>query len=109
MPRFGTLTALDLKHEGKVIWQAKTPQPLVGGVVATKGGLVFTGEGNGAFDAYDARSGTLLWHFNCGAGVNAPPITYAIAGRQYVAVAAGGSAIWGYPQGDALMVCALPQ
>ena len=108
VPRFGTLTALDLAHEGKILWQAKTPQPLVGGVVATAGGLVFTGEGSGDFDAFEAKSGKLLWHFNCGAGVNAPPITYAIDGKQYVAVAAGGSLIWGYPVGDALMVFALP-
>ena len=109
VPRFGTLTALDLQHEGKIIWQVKTPQPLVGGVVATAGRLVFTGEGNGAFDAFDAADGKLLWHFNCGAGVNAPPITYAVDGKQYVAVAAGGSAIWGYPQGDALMVFGLAE
>ena len=107
VPRFGTLTALDLQHDGKIIWQAKTPQPLIGGVVATAGGLVFTGEGSGAFDAYDAASGKLLWQFNCGAGVNAPPMTYAIDGKQYVAVAAGGSSIWGYPQGDALVVFGL--
>lgn len=109
VPTFGTLTALDLAHEGKIVWQVRTPQPLVGGVVATAGGLVFTGEGDGDFDAFDAASGRKLWTFNCGAGVNAPPITYAIEGRQYVAVAAGGSKIWGYPQGDALMVFALPQ
>ncbi len=109
VPRFGTLTALDLRHEGKILWQVKTPQPLVGGVVATAGGLVFTGEGGGDFDAYEAATGRKLWRFACGAGVNAPPITYAVDGRQYVAVAAGGSAIWGYPQGDALMVFALPE
>ena len=107
VPRFGTLTALDLQHAGRILWQAKTPQPLVGGVVATAGGLVFTGEGNGEFDAYEAAAGKLIWHFNCGAGVNAPPITYAIDGKQYVAVAAGGSSIWGYPQGDALVVFGL--
>jgi PQQ-dependent dehydrogenase (methanol/ethanol family) len=105
---FGTLTALDLRHDGKILWQAKTPQPLVGGVLATSGGLVFTGEGNGEFDAFDSKTGELVWHFNCGAGVNAPPITYAIDGKQYVAVAAGGSAIWAYPQGDAVVVFGLP-
>ena len=109
VPRFGTLTALDLQHAGKIVWQAKTPEPLIGGVVATAGNLVFTGEGNGAFDAYASETGKLLWQFNCGAGVNAPPITYAIDGKQYVAVAAGGSAIWGYPQGDALIVFGLPE
>jgi glucose dehydrogenase len=40
--------------------------------------------------------------------VNAPPITYAINGKQYVAVAAGGSSIWGFPSGDALVVFGLP-
>ena len=109
VPRFGTLTALDLAHGGSILWQAKTPRPLVGGTLATAGGLVFTGEGNGDFDAFDAATGAKLWRFACGAGVNAPPITYAVEGRQYVAVAAGGSAIWGYPQGDALMVFALPE
>jgi glucose dehydrogenase len=107
-PTWGTLTALDLKHEGKILWQHKTPQPLVGGVVATAGGLVFTGEGNGQFDAFDTASGAKLWSFNCGAGVNAPPVTYAIDGKQYVVVAAGGSAIWGYPQGDAVIAFGLP-
>ena len=108
VPNWGTLTALDLQHSGKIIWQAKTPKPLVGGVLATAGGLVFTGEGNGNFDAFDSKNGRLLWHFNCGAGVNAPPISYSIDDKQYVAVAAGGSAIWGYPQGDALIVFGLP-
>ena len=107
-PTSGTLTALDLAHAGKILWQHVTPQPLVGGVVATAGGLVFTGEGDGQFDAFDAKSGSMLWSFTCGAGVNAPPITYAVDGKQYVAVAAGGSAIWGYPQGDALIVFGLP-
>ena len=65
--------------------------------------------GDGKFDAFDAASGKELWHFACGAGVNAPPITYSVDGKQYVAVAAGGSAIWGYPQGDALIVFALPE
>ncbi|PNG26413.1 pyrroloquinoline quinone-dependent dehydrogenase [Methylocella silvestris] len=109
VPNWGVLAALDLKQNGKILWSHQTPQPLVGGALATAGGLVFTGEGNGFFDAFDAASGALLWRFNCGAGVNAPPISYAIGGRQYIAVAAGGSAIWGYPQGDALLVFALPQ
>jgi alcohol dehydrogenase (cytochrome c) len=53
-------------------------------------------------------TGKRLWQFNCGAGVNAPPISYEIAGRQYVAVAAGGSQIWGFRQGGAVVVFALP-
>lgn len=104
---WGTLTALDLGRQGRIAWQAKTDQPLIGGVLATAGGLVFTGEGSGAFSAFDAKTGDKLWSFNCGAGVNAPPVSYEIDGRQYVAVAAGGSQIWGFRQGGAVIVFGL--
>ena len=66
------------------------------------------GEGNGDFSAFDAATGKRLWKFNCGAGVNAPPISFAIDGKQYIAVAAGGSSIWGFRVGDAVMVFGLP-
>ena len=106
-PSWGTLTALDTRAAGKIRWQVKTDQPLVGGVLATAGDLVFTGEGDGNFSAFDSRSGARLWQFNCGAGVNAPPVTYELDGTQYVVVAAGGSAIFGYRQGDAVIGFAL--
>jgi alcohol dehydrogenase (cytochrome c) len=106
-PKWGTLSAIDLRSKGRIAWQAKTADPLVGGVLATAGNLVFTGEGNGSFDAYDAKTGELLWQFNCGAGVNAPPVTYQIDGRQYVAVAVGGNAIFGYRQGESVIAFAL--
>jgi PQQ-dependent dehydrogenase (methanol/ethanol family) len=106
---WGTLTALDLNNKGRIAWQAKTQQPLVGGVLATAGGLVFTGEGGGDFSAFDAATGTKLWHFNCGAGVNAPPISYELDGQQYITVAAGGSQIWGFRQGGAVISFGLPQ
>lgn len=107
-PQYGLLTALDLKNNGKILWQQKTPEILVGGVLGTKGGLVFMGEGNGDFSAFDAASGKKVWTFHCGAGVNAPPITYTVGGKQYVAVAAGGSSIWGFKTGDAVVVFGLP-
>ena len=106
--RSGTLTAIDTRS-GKIRWQALTAQPLLGGVLATAGGLIFTGEGDGDFDAFDAATGTRLWHAGCGAGVNAPPIAYEVDGTEYVAVAAGGNALFGYPQGDGLIVFALPR
>jgi len=105
---WGTLSAIDTRARGKIAWQVKTAQPLVGGVLATAGDVVFVGEGNGDFNAFHARTGERLWQFNCGAGVNAPPITYELDGRQYVAVAAGGNAIFGYRQGEAIVVFALP-
>ena len=102
-PRWGLLSAIDLKT-GKIIWQNKTAQPLLGGVLATAGGLVFIGEGDGHFNSYNSQTGELLWQAKSEFGVNAPPITYTIDGVQYIAVASGGNAIFGYKQGDAVLV-----
>lgn len=107
-PDFGVFTAISTRT-GKIAWQHRVDDPMVGGALATAGGVVFTGEGNGRFDAFDARAGTLLWHYQASAGVNAPPITYSVSGRQYVAVAAGGNSIFGYRTGDELIVFALPE
>lgn len=104
--RWGTLSAIDLAS-GKIIWQNKTAQPLIGGVLATAGGVLFMGEGNGNFNAYNSQTGALLWQGKSEFGVNAPPITYTIDGVQYIAVASGGSSIFGYKQGDALIVYTL--
>ncbi len=106
--RWGVLSAINLTT-GKMRWQVKTEQPLIGGLLATQGGLVFSGEGNGHFNAYDSSSGTLLWQTKAEAGVNAPPISYAIDGEQYIAVAAGGNSIFGYTAGDNVMVYKLKQ
>ena len=59
------------------------------GTMTTAGGLVFFGDDSGSFEAVDARTGKALWHFNMGQGVSASPMSYAIAGKQYVAIAAG--------------------
>jgi glucose dehydrogenase len=107
--RWGVLSAIETQASGAVKWQVRTAEPLVGGVLATAGDLLFMGEGNGRFNAYDASSGELLWRHDCGAGVNAPPVTYAIDGRQYVAVVAGGNQLFGFKQGDTIHVFALPQ
>jgi glucose dehydrogenase len=64
---------------------------MIGGILATAGGVVFAGEANGRFRAYDATNGKVLWTFNAGAGVNAPPSSYSVGGKQYVVVAAGGN------------------
>jgi glucose dehydrogenase len=86
----GNVTAVDY-NTGEIKWQVKTPQPMIGGILATASGLVFTGESNGWFKAYDARNGHVLWQFQAGAGVNAPPSSYSVGGKQYVVVAAGGN------------------
>jgi PQQ-dependent dehydrogenase (methanol/ethanol family) len=87
---FGNVTAVDY-NTGKIKWQKKTPLPMMGGALATAGGLVFTGEGDGWFRAYDAENGDVLWSFFAGAGVNAPPASYSVDGKQYIVVAAGGN------------------
>jgi alcohol dehydrogenase (cytochrome c) len=103
----GPFVALDVET-GKIAWQYKTPQPLIGGVLATAGNLVFMGEGDGWFDAFNAKSGERVWRYNLGAGVNAPPITYQVNGEQYIAVAAGGNFQMGFPYGDTLAIFKLP-
>ncbi len=103
----GRLVAVNL-DSGKVAWSVKTPQPLIGGVLATAGGLVFNGEANGWFKAFDAKSGKELWKYNAGAGVNAPAVSYMVGGKQYVAVAAGGNNQIDAKRGNSVFVFALP-
>jgi PQQ-dependent dehydrogenase (methanol/ethanol family) len=105
--QWGRLAAVNI-DTGKVIWKADTEQPLMGGVLATGGDLVFTGEGNGYFNAYDARKGKKLWSFQAGAGVNAPPVSYVVNGKQYIAVAAGGNTQLNFKRGNSVIVFSLP-
>lgn len=73
----------------KMVWKVPTYGLWSGGTVATAGGLVFQGEANGLFRAYDDRTGKLLWSFDAGSAVIAPPITYEANGKQYVTVLTG--------------------
>ncbi|MGZ9710895.1 outer membrane protein assembly factor BamB family protein [Glaciimonas sp. GNP009] len=102
----GNVTAVNI-DTGKIAWQAKTDQPMIGGALATAGNLVFAGEGNGWFKAYDAKTGKLLWKFQCGAGVNAPPVSYSVNGKQYIAVAAGGNSQMDFKRGNSIFVFGL--
>ena len=104
--QWGLLSAINLSN-GKIVWQYQTDQPLLGGTLATEGKLVFSGEGNGNLNAFHSLTGKLLWTTKINAGVNAPPITYMIDGKQYIAVAAGGNKIMGYKQGDYISVYSL--
>jgi glucose dehydrogenase len=107
--QWGTFTAIDV-NTGKIRWQNKLPDPLIGGALATSGGLVFSGgDGTGNFYAYDARSGKQLWSFQCGAGVNAAPMSYELDGEQFIAVAAGGNFQLSFNHGDSVFVFGLPR
>jgi len=105
---WGNVNAIDL-NTGKIAWTVKTDLPMMGGATATAGGLVFTGEGNGWFKAYDAKTGAVLWKFYCGAGVKAAPSVFEVDGEQFVAVAAGGNFQISYPLGNAVFVFGLPK
>ena len=105
--QYGTFSAVDL-NTGKIAWQDRMDQPMMGGSLATASGLVFTGEGNGHFNAIDAKTGKNLWHFVAGAGCNSAPMTYTLDGTQYIAVACGGNFQLGYPLGDAVIVFSVP-
>jgi alcohol dehydrogenase (cytochrome c) len=97
--QFGNITAVDY-NTGKIKWQVKTPQPMMGGAFTTAGGLMFTGEANGWFRAYDAESGKILWSFQAGAGVNAPASSYSVDGKQYIVVGAGGNTQIDFKRGN---------
>jgi alcohol dehydrogenase (cytochrome c) len=76
---------------GKQVWQY--PQTGSGqswaGAMTTAGGLVFFGDDAESFEAVDARTGVSLWHFNTGQAIHASPMSYAVDGKQYLAIAAG--------------------
>ena len=98
---------------GKIAWKTKTDLPLFSGVITTAGGLVFAGQSDASFDAWDAESGEHLWGYETGAGSNAAPMTYMLDGKQYVVVAAGGSRYVRRsrdepPEADAIIAFALP-
>ena len=104
--QWGNVTAVDY-NTGAIRWKVKTPQPMIGGIMATAGGLVFAGEGNGQFKAYDAETGAILWSFQAGAGVNAPPSSYTVDGKQYIVVAAGGNAQLDFKRGNNIIAFTL--
>jgi PQQ-dependent dehydrogenase (methanol/ethanol family) len=103
---FGNVTAVNY-DTGKIKWQVKTPQPMMGGPLATAGDLVFIGEANGWFRAYNAESGKILWSFQMGAGVNAPPSSYSLDGKQYVVVGAGGNTQIDFKRGNNIVAFTL--
>lgn len=76
---------------GYVSWEylMQGPSNMSAGTLSTAGGLVFAGDDSGHLVALDAKEGSLLWQFSMGRAIFASPMTYAVDGRQYVAIAAG--------------------
>ncbi len=104
---WGNVVAVD-PTTGRIAWEARTPRPMVGGVLATAGGLIFAGRLDGGLSAWDARTGEELWTGRTEAGCASAPMTFRAGGRQHVAVACGGHFLGG-GRGDLLIAFALPQ
>jgi quinoprotein glucose dehydrogenase len=122
-PPWGRLTAIDL-NKGKFAWQAvlgEIPELMArgipptgtenfGGTIVTAGGLVFIGATKDEkFRAFDKLTGKVLWEHQLNAGGYAAPCTYAVGGRQFVVIAAGGGGKLNTKTGDAFVAFALPQ
>ncbi|MFJ5017604.1 PQQ-dependent dehydrogenase, methanol/ethanol family [Streptomyces griseoluteus] len=111
----GSVSAFDATGEEK--WRWRNELPMCASTLATGGDLVFAGEPSGEFNALDARTGELLWQFQCGSGHHSSPTTYMVEGRQYVAVPVGWGGwaegflpgMLGAGHGSALIVFALPE
>ena len=117
-PPWGTISAINL-NTGKNLWQVPfgeyseltkrripvTGQPNYGGLIATKGGLIFaTGTIDKKVRAYDAATGAQLWEYEMPAAGSAPPATYELNGTQYLLVVASGGIFAGFKDhADAIM------
>jgi alcohol dehydrogenase (cytochrome c) len=126
MPYWGGEVSLDTNQWGHVkafdpltgreVWSWRGQHPIVASLLTTGGDLVFAGEPSGNFNAYNARTGELLWQFNTGSGIHSNPVSYSVRGKQYIAVPTGwGGWVDGYapemfgaPRGNSLVVFALP-
>jgi alcohol dehydrogenase (cytochrome c) len=88
-PPSAGIKALDVET-GKTVWDFKLFQgSLSNGVLATGGGVLFASSRDGNVIALDAKTGKYLWHYQTGGTHAASPISYAVDGRQYVALTAG--------------------
>ena len=89
-PINSTYTAMD-SRTNKIVWQKRDPFGQSYGSLATAGGLVFRGKVDGNLEAYDAQTGDVLWTFQTGLGISAPPMTWSDGTTQYVTLAVGGN------------------
>jgi len=123
-PAWGYISAIDLKTN-QIVWKKRigtvrdsSPLPLpfrmgmpmLGGPMVTAGGVIFIGAtADNYLRAYNVNDGTLLWQARLPAGGQATPMTYAVNGRQFVVIAAGGHGSFGTKLGDYVIAYALPQ
>ena len=77
---------------GRIVRKVDTRYPVMAGVLSTAGGLVFVAQHEGKFCAYDDANLDELWCFHMNTLTDAPTMSYAVDGKQYIAVSSGG---WG--------------
>jgi alcohol dehydrogenase (cytochrome c) len=85
----GRIIGVDVRT-GEKVQEVYTQHALYGGLLGTAGDLIFTGHPDGRFVAYDKDTLSELWSFNTGTVITAPPMTYSVGGKQYVAIVVGG-------------------
>jgi alcohol dehydrogenase (cytochrome c) len=95
----GHLSAID-PMTGKAKWEAPSDIPRFSGVLSTAGGVVFSGQLTGEFEAFDAANGKKLWQFQTGSGIEGQPVTWQQDGVQYVAVTSGYGGVYSLFSGD---------
>jgi len=103
----GYLKAID-PLTGKTKWENPSDIPRFSGVLSTGGGVVFSGQLTGEFEAFDADTGKKLWHYQTGSGIEGQPITWQQDGVQYVAVASGIGGVYSLFSGDARLAAIPP-
>jgi alcohol dehydrogenase (cytochrome c) len=87
----GTIQAMSVET-GRTQWKYEQRAGMLS-LMSTGGELLFGGDTNGRFRAFDQNDGNVLWEVNLGSPVNGYPVTYEVDGRQYVAVSTGGSGL----------------
>ncbi len=118
-PPWGELSAVDMRT-GERLWQVPLGNavanhwnlgvPGMGGPIVTASGLIFVAATmDDDIRAFDEASGKLVWQYHLPAGGHATPMTYAIDGRQYLVIVAGGHGGLGTKRGDYVIAFALPQ
>jgi alcohol dehydrogenase (cytochrome c) len=105
----GLIAGVDA-HTGKIAWQHRTKYRIENGsgFTATKSGLLFHGDPDGNFQAFDAKSGDKLWEFQTGNNASGTPGIYEIDGTQYVATFAGGN-LWAFKLGGTVAPAKAPE
>ena len=105
-PNHGILAAMDMRTN-TIVWRQRWQQFCYSGVLATGGGLLFTGQSDGRIMALDSSDGSVLWEFQTGAGLNAPISSFEHNGEQHIIAYSAGNLFASAPRGDSVWLFSL--